>query len=310
MAAVTADAPEAVFEQYRPLLLGLGYRLLGSMWDAEDIVQEAYLRWTRTDRDQVREPRAFLVTVVSRLALDQLRSARATREAYVGPWLPEPVDAAELGPLDTAELRDTLSYATLHLMEQLTPPERAAFVLREAFEMPYDAIAGIVGGTAANSRQLHHRAATRLAAARDDRFRPSGEDHAELLTRFLDAARGGDLDALTGLFSQDVVAWNDGGGRARAALHPITGRDRVIAFVVGLARRYPIDHMRLTEANGQPALWLSVDGNDQLALLDIKDGVIHEVFAVLNPDKLTRLAGRDRPGRAADPPRHHTPDDQ
>lgn len=296
MAAVTTGAPEAVFEQYRPLLLGLGYRLLGSMWDAEDIVQEAYLRWTRTDREQVREPRAFLVTVVSRLALDQLRSARATREAYVGPWLPEPVDTDELGPLDTAEMRDTLSFATLHLMEQLTPPERAAFVLREAFEMPYGDIAGIVGGTAANCRQLHHRATTRLAAARDDRFKPTGEDHAKLLTRFLDAARGGDLDALTGMLSADVTAWNDGGGRARAARNPIIGRDRVIAFVVGLVRRFPIDSARLTEANGQPALWLSVDGKDQLALLDIKDGVIHEVFAVLNPDKLTRFAGRGRPG--------------
>ncbi|WP_333769995.1 RNA polymerase sigma-70 factor [Streptomyces sp. IBSBF 2435] len=290
MAAVTADAP--VFEQHRALLLGLAYRLLGSMWDAEDVVQEAYLRWTRADRDEVREPRAYLLTVVSRLALDQLRSARVTREAYVGPWLPEPVDAGELGPLDTAELRDTLSYATLHLMEQLTPPERAAFVLREAFEMPYDDIARIVGGTAANCRQLHHRAATRLAAVRGDRFRPSDEDHSRLLTRFLDAARGGDLDALTGMLSEDVVAWNDGGGRARAALRPVTGRDHVIAFVLGLVSRYPFGETRLTEANGRPALLLAVDGHEQVTLLDIRDGVIHAVFAVLNPDKLTRLPDR------------------
>lgn len=297
MTAATG-APETVFEQYRPLLLGLGYRLLGSMWDAEDVVQEAYLRWTGTDRDQVREPRAFLVTVVSRLALDQLRSARTAREAYVGPWLPDPVDTGELGPLDTAEMRDTLSYATLHLMEQLTPPERAAFVLREAFEMPYGDIAGIVGGTAANCRQLHHRATTRLAAARGDRFRPTGEDHARLLTRFLDAARGGDLDALTGMLSEDVTAWNDGGGRARAALNPVTGRARVIAFVLGLAGRYPVESARLTEANGQPALWLTVDGKDQLVLLDIEDGLIHGVFTVLNPDKLTRFARGRAPGRA------------
>ncbi|NUS17667.1 MAG: RNA polymerase sigma factor SigJ [Streptomyces sp.] len=276
------------------MLLGLAYRLLGSMWDAEDAVQEAYLRWTRTDRGEVREPRAFLVTVVSRLALDQLRSARATREAYVGPWLPEPVDTAGLGPLDSAELRDTVSYATLHLMEQLTPPERAAFVLREAFELPYEEIAGIVGGTAANCRQLHHRAAVRLAAARGDRFRPSAEDHALLLERFLDAARSGDLDALTGMLSQDVVAWNDGGGRTRAALHPIAGRDHVVAFVLGLVRRYSFHGARITEANGQPALRLSVDGRggvDTVTLLDVRGGLVHGIYAVLNPDKLTRLPG-------------------
>jgi RNA polymerase sigma-70 factor (ECF subfamily) len=294
VAVVTADAPETLFEQHRPMLLGLAYRLLGSMWDAEDVVQEAYLRWTRADRESVREPRAFLVTVVSRLALDQLRSARVTREAYVGPWLPEPVDAGTLGPLDTAELRDTLSYATLHLMEQLTPPERAAFVLREAFELPYDDIAGIIGVTVAHCRQLHHRAETRLAASRGDRFRPSGEDHARLLGRFLDAARGGDLDALTEMLSEDVVAWNDGGGRTRAALQPVTGRDRVIAFVLGLIERYRFELIRVTEVNGQPALHLAVDGSEQVALLDVRDGVIHGVFAVLNPDKLTRLAAQER----------------
>ncbi|WP_328911987.1 MULTISPECIES: RNA polymerase sigma factor SigJ [unclassified Streptomyces] len=302
MAAATggpeAVGPEAVFEQHRPLLIGLAYRLLGSMWDAEDVVQEAYLRWTRTGREQVREPRAFLVTVVSRLALDQLRSARVTREAYVGPWLPELVDTRAAGPLDTAELRDTLSYATLHLMERLTPPERAVFVLREAFELPYDAIAEIVGVSTPNCRQLHHRAGKRLAEGRGPgadggaavRFRPSGADHAALFTRLLDAARGGDLDALTDLLTEDVVSWSDGGGRTRAALRPILGRSRVIAFLLGLIRRHSADHFRLTEANGQPALRLTVDGRDHLTLLGIRDGRICGIFTVLNPDKLTRLA--------------------
>ncbi|WP_273379023.1 sigma-70 family RNA polymerase sigma factor [Actinopolymorpha pittospori] len=135
--------------------MGLAYRLLGSMWDAEDVVQDAFLRWTAADRVDVREPRAFLLTIVSRLALDQLRSARVTREAYTGPWLPEPVDSAAFGPLDTAELRDTLSYAALHLMERLSPPERAVFLLREAFDLPYDDIAPIIGATVANCRQIH-----------------------------------------------------------------------------------------------------------------------------------------------------------
>jgi RNA polymerase sigma-70 factor (ECF subfamily) len=297
MAAVSTGTPAAVFEEHRPLLTGLAYRLLGSMWDAEDIVQEAFVRWTRTDTERIREPRAFLVTVVSRLALDQLRSARVTREAYVGPWLPEPVDSRSVGPLDTAELRDTVSYATLHLMERLTPPERAVFVLREAFELPYDTLAEIVGTTPANCRQLHHRAAGRLAEARGGAEsagrvpRPSGREHALLVSRFIEAARDGDLAGLTALLSEDVVAWNDGGGKVRAALRPVAGRARVLAFVTGLLERYSFADMRLTEANGQPALRLTVDGREQITLFDIReDGLVHGVFAVLNPDKLGHLA--------------------
>lgn len=276
------------FEEQRPLLLGLAYRLLGSMWDAEDMVQEAYLRWMGTDPDEIREPRAFLVTVVSRLALDQLRSARVTREAYTGPWLPEPVATGAFGPLETAELHDTLSYATLHLMERLSPPERAVFVLREGFDLPYDDIAEIVGTSAANCRQLHHRAGRRLAEGRD-RFTPSPADHAELVSRFLDAARNGDLTMLTDLLGEDVVAWNDGGGKVRAALHPVAGRDNVLAFVQGLLARYEVGEMRLIEANGEPALWTTIDGHEQFVAFDVRDGRIHGIFAVLNPDKLTRV---------------------
>jgi RNA polymerase sigma-70 factor (ECF subfamily) len=283
-----ADAER--FEALRPLLLGLAYRLLGSMWDAEDVVQDAYLRWMRTDGSQVREPRAFLVTVVSRLALDQLRSARATREAYTGPWLPEPVAADTFGPADSAELRDTLSYATLHLMELLTPPERAVFVLREAFDLPYDEIARIVASPAGTCRQLHHRAAHRLAEGRDTRFAPSPAEHRELLARFLDAARGGDLASLTDLLSEDVVAYNDGGGKVRAALHPVTGRDHVLAFVAGLMSRYPLTRADLTEANGEPAIWTVIGGQRQLVAFDVRAGRIHAIYGVLNPDKLTHVA--------------------
>jgi RNA polymerase sigma-70 factor (ECF subfamily) len=280
--------PAEVFERHRPLLLGLGYRLLGSMWDAEDVVQEAFLRWTRTDHAEVREPRAFLITVVSRLALDQLRSARATREAYTGPWLPEPVSADAFGPLETAELRDTLSYATLHLMERLSPPERAVFVLREAFELPYDDIAGIVGSPAATCRQLHHRAVGRLADGRD-RFRPSTSEHSRLLQRFIDAAQSGDLATLTELLAEDVVAYNDGGGKVRAALRPVTGRAKVLAFIAGLMSRYPISDVRLVEANGEPGVWAVIGGQEQLTAVDVRGGRIHAIYGVLNPDKLSRV---------------------
>ncbi|MFB9830698.1 RNA polymerase sigma-70 factor [Actinoallomurus acaciae] len=280
------DAVE-IFEEHRRLLLGLGYRLLGSMWDAEDVVQEAFLRWTNTDRSRIREPRAFLVTVVTRLALDQLRSARATRQAYTGPWLPEPVDGQAFGPLETAELRDTLSYATLHMMERLSPPERAVFVLREAFDLPYGRIAEILGRPVATCRQWHHRAARHLSRGAG-RFTPAPEDHTELLTRFLTAARNGDMTALTDLLAEDAVAYNDGGGKVRAALRPIVGRDDVVAFVTGLMSRYPVEEARLTQVNGEPAIWTVIGGQRQLVAFDVRDGRINAIYGVLNPDKLTR----------------------
>ncbi len=276
------------FEAHRPVLIGLAYRLLGSMWDAEDVVQEAWLRWSGADRSDIREPRAFLLTVVSRLALDQLRSARVRRETYTGPWLPEPIPTAEAGPLDTAELRDTVSLATLHLMERLSPPERAVFVLREAFELPYDRIAEIVGSSLANARQLYHRASVRLSEGRD-RFRPSAGEHAELLAKFMAAAGGGDLEALTDLRHEDVVYWSDGGGRVRAALRPIHGRRKVVAFLTGLRIRYSYGGATLGEANGHPVLWTRIGDVTQLVALDLYEGRVRGLYSVLNPDKLQRV---------------------
>ena len=277
---------EAVFEEQRRHLVSVAYRMLGSVADAEDVVQEAYLRWARTDRATIRDPRAFLATVVSRLALDQLRSARATREVYPGPWLPEPVATGSLGPLDTAELRESVSYAALHLMERLTPPERAVFVLREAFGLPYDDIAEILDMTAGACRQLRHRAGRRLEDG-PGRFQASGTDHAKLLERFLAAAATGDLAALSNLLSDDVVAYNDGGGRVRAALRPIFGREKVLAFVAGLVSRYPGGVAQVGEANGEPVAWTSLGGGEQLVTLGVRGGRIHAIFVVLNPAKLT-----------------------
>jgi RNA polymerase sigma-70 factor (ECF subfamily) len=290
------------FEEHRPLLLGLAYRLLGSMWDSEDIVQEAWLRWLGTDRAAVREVRPFLVTVVSRLALDHLKSARVAREVYPGPWLPEPVPAAALGPLDTVELRDTVSYATIHLLERLSPPERAVFVLREAFQLAYDDIAETVGVTAAHSRQLHRRARQRMAEGRD-RFPGDREEHARLVAGFLSAAQSGDLEPLAGLLSESVTAWNDGGGKVRAARRPITGKRHVLAFLTGLLSSYGLGPARLTEANGEPALWTGMAGQEQLVTFDIRDGRIVAIYGMLNPDKLHHM---HRPaaehGPAADRP--------
>lgn len=279
-----------VFEQHRPVLVGLAYRLLGSMWDAEDVVQDSFLRWAGTNQAEVRNARAFLLTIVSRLALDRLKSARVTRESYVGPWLPEPVDASELGPLDTAELRDTVSYATLHMLERLSPPERAVFVLREAFDVPYEQVSDVVGTSPAHCRQLMLRARRHLGEDRE-RSRPTEQEHSRLLLTFLAAARTGDLEALNELLADDVVSWTDGGGRVRAALRPIVGRARVVAFVRGLVSRYHVDDATLIMANGHPALHVRVEGESQLVTVDPRDGRIANLYAVLNPDKL-RLVSR------------------
>jgi RNA polymerase sigma-70 factor (ECF subfamily) len=279
------DAVE-VFEDQRGVLLGLAYRLLGSMWDAEDVVQDAYLRWTRADRGGIRDPRAFLVTVVTRLALDQLRPARVTRAAYVGPWLPEPVATDRLGPLDTVELRDTVAFATVHLMERLSPPERAVFVLREAFELPYDEIAEIVGLSAVACRQTSHRARRRLAEGGGERFHPSRQDQARLLTGFLEAASSGDLTALSRVLADDVTAWSDGGGVVRAARRPVQGRRKVAAFWTGLFRRRWFGPHQIVEVNGEIGVRMTLGGNERILIMDIRAGQILQIFSVLNPVKL------------------------
>lgn len=276
------------FQSYRPLLIGLGYRLLGSMWDAEDVVQEASLRWAKADRAEIRQPRGFLVTVVTRLALDHLKSARVAREAYVGPWLPEPVATDSLGPLDTVELRDSVAYATMHMMERLTPPERAVFVLREAFVLPYEEIASIIGATVVSCRQLSSRAVRKVRGERE-RFSPPPSEHRKLLVAFLRAASTGDTGSLLELLSEDVTAWNDGGGNARAARRPIRGREAVISFVNGLGRKYDLGTAVEVEANGGMAIWLTMGNQEQLVTCSVRDGRIHEILGVLNPEKLLHM---------------------
>jgi RNA polymerase sigma-70 factor (ECF subfamily) len=278
------------FEPHRPLLIGLAYRLLGSLWDAEDAVQDAFVRWVSIDVADIREPRAFLITTVSRICLDMLKSSRRTREQYVGPWLPEPFVSDERGPEEASELRDSLAYATLHLLETLTPPERAVFVLREGFDVPYADVADVVATTEANCRQLLSRARRKVHGAAP--ARPATPDEQRfLLDRFLAAVESGNLSELSTLLSADVAAWNDGGGKVRAALRPVRGRAQVIAFLQGLLTRYGLGTTDRVQVNGQPGLRTGISGLRQIVAMDYADGRIHGIYVVLNPDKLRRVGG-------------------
>jgi RNA polymerase sigma-70 factor (ECF subfamily) len=292
--SISDDDGSAEFLTLRPRLLGIAYRMLGSMWDAEDVVADAMVRWLSTDRAEVREPAAFLTTVVSRLALDQLRRARTVRETYIGPWLPEPVSAASFDPLDTLVKRDTLSLATLRLMEQLTPPERAVFVLREAFDIPYTQIAEILDVSDGNARQLLHRAQTKLADGRRRRNTDPAA-HTALLERLLRAVGAGELEDLQDLLAADVVAYSDGGGKARAARKPVVGRDKVILFIGNLRRRFgPSPYLRLLEVNGEPAAQIALGGQDSIVALQVHDGKVQSILTVLNPDKLVWVGRADQ----------------
>ncbi|PZG10780.1 RNA polymerase subunit sigma [Micromonospora craterilacus] len=291
MSPVDAAEAAGALDAHRPMLLGLAYRLLGSRHDAEDVLQETYLRWVRIDRTGVTEPRRYLSRVVTHLAMDRLRARQATREAYVGPWLPEPVPTAPspFGPLERVELRDSLSTALLHLLERLTPPERAVYVLHTAFELPYAEIAELLDRSAEDCRQLHHRATLRIG--RGPRFTADRAEQERLLEAFIAAADKGDLAALTDLVAADATAWSDGGGRVRAARNPVTGADRVARFVLGIRDRGGLLTVHRTELNGQPAaVMVPTAGRRYVVTLGTAAGRITDVFIVANPDKLPWLA--------------------
>lgn len=282
--APDADAL-AVFEAHRPRLFGLAYRMLGAASDADDVLQEARLRWLATDRAAIVNAEAYLVTMVSRLALDQLGSARVRREVYVGPWLPEPIATAP--DVDAHDL----SLAFLHLLERLSPAERAAFLLAEVFDYSHAEVARVLGKSEAACRQLAARA---RAHVRDGRPRlvDTGE-HARVLGAFVTACASGELAALERLLTADAVVLSDGGGKVTAALHPVTGADRVARMLLGLARKGGAG-LTPTPAtlNGLPALVLrDAAGAVDLALaLDVVGGKIAAVYLVRNPDKLAGLA--------------------
>jgi RNA polymerase sigma-70 factor (ECF subfamily) len=289
-----ADAKSAaeIFEQHRPKLTGLAYRLLGRMGEAEEVAQDAFLRWFAADREEVRDPYAFLVTTVTRLSLDRLKSARARHEQYVGSWLPEPVmtDRTPVGPLDSLEQRDLISIGLMRLLERLSAPERAVFVLREAFDLSYEEIAATLGLELAHCRQLHSRAQKRLSSERS-RFTPSREEHLRLLTELHSASQRGDVDGLRALLTDGVVSYGDGGGRVRTAINPVQGADRVARLFVGLARKYPEEFARVQtlDVNGTPGLMISFGGIRHVLCVDIEDGRIRNIYNVANPEKLAYL---------------------
>jgi RNA polymerase sigma-70 factor, ECF subfamily len=278
------------FEQQRSYLFSIAYRLLGSVSDAEDVLQEAYLRWDRAQPDAVQSVRAFLSTVVVHLCMDQLRSARARREVYVGQWLPEPLVTSGRAELtDSVVLRESLSFAFLLMLEKLSPLERAVFVLREVFDYDYAEIAPVVGKSEANCRQSFHRARQRLSDEQS-RFEPGREHLEELTEQFLRATTAGDVQGLMDLLAEDVISIGDGGGKAAAGLRPIHSRDRVTRGFIGNLTKMPPDHAWITEVNGQPAIVATRHGKPYgVVLLEVRDGRIQTLYSVVNPDKLGYL---------------------
>lgn len=285
------DEALAVFGAVRPRLFGIAYRMLGSASEAEDIVQEAWLRWQGTDRSVVEDPPAFLATTTTRLAINALQSARARRETYIGPWLPEPIDTSA-DPTLGAERAEALGFAVLVMLERLTPTERAAYVLREAFAYPYDQISEIVQLSEAAARQLVSRARKHLAGER--RREVSQQEQRRLLTAFLSAAQTGDLDELERLFAEDVVSYSDGGGLVRASKFPVVGRERVAKFVRAFHTHF-WDGVDITDAetNGQPSVVLSKEGAT-FAVVTLVSGArgIDQVLWMMNPQKLAGVTSR------------------
>ena len=287
------------FEEHRPLLFSIAYRMLGSASDAEDVVQDAWLRYR--DAVDIRSPRAFAATIVTRLCLDRLKSARATREEYVGPWLPEPIlTTAEglapnrsEGPDVTLQRSESVTLAFLVMLETLSPEERAVFLLREVFDYKHDEIAEMLGLTSANSRQLFHRAKERIRSRgpRADVAAPASQR--EVLLRFTEALKDGDARALTDLLTEDVGFWSDGGGKVAAARRPLVGRDAVMTLLVGLHRTgvaagaFADASFALREVNGEPALLISASGRlDTVFVLSVAGSRISALRVVRNPDKL------------------------
>jgi RNA polymerase sigma-70 factor, ECF subfamily len=280
-----------VFEDHRPALARLAYRMLGSLADVDDVLQEAYLRWSRNDRATVQSPRAYLFSIVTRLCIDQRQAIEARKQTYVGPWLPEPViESGATGPIDRIETAESVSMAFLLVLESLSPVERAAYLLRRVFDYDYDEIARILDKSEPSCRQLVSRAEKRVFDRRP-RFERDPAEAERLTDAFLQACATGELEGLVQLLAADAVLYSDGGGKVAAALAPIRGADKIARFFVGIMKKVPPGlEVRKVRVNGQPGLITLIDGQIYLVLtLDIVDGRIANCFVVRNPDKLARV---------------------
>jgi len=293
--------PSATFEPHRRRLLGLAYRMLGSMAEAEDAVQEAYLRWHNADREKVADPRAFLITTTTRICLDVLKSARVRREDYVGPWLPDPVvDTAALAPDTQAEMAEDLSVALLLALDRLSPLERAAFLLHDVFDYSFTQVADTLGRHEAACRRLASRARAHVREARPTAAMPTRAGsrsivakHAALLSAFIAASRSGEVATLTRLLASDARLVTDGGGKVAAALNVIEGAERVAAFLAGVVRKGWTDDttVRFDTINGLPGLIIGGPGGlVQTNAFEIEGDVVRAIYVVRNPDKLRHLA--------------------
>jgi len=283
------------FTEHRALLFTVAYEMLGSAADAEDVLQDSWLRWSQADRSDVRDPRAYLVRIVTRQALNRLRTVQRQREEYVGTWLPEPlVTAADV--FDDVELAESVSFAMLMVLETLSPLERAVFVLREVFAFEYDEIAAMTERTPAACRQLVARARNHVQARRPRFEAPT--DVERIITEFFTAATTGRMEDLMALMAPDVVLHTDGGGKKKAALHPITGPDKVARFLFAVTPADAKIDIEWRVVNGSPALLLFLDDElDSVVTMAARDGLVREIYFVRNPDKLTGIGVRREVGR-------------
>ena len=280
------------FEHYRVLLFSIAYRMTGSAIDAEDLVQETYLRYQASQSEEIVSLKAYLTTILTRLTLNYLKSARVAHEQYMGIWLPEPILTSEDSgfPQAALEQQEALSLAFLRLLEMLSPPERAVFLLREIFDYPFHDIGAILSKSPATCRQIFHRARLTLEDKRT-RFEPEPQRQRQLLLSFLAASQAGDMDALTHLLVESAVSWSDGGGKIQAPLRPIRGRSAVVRYWTQMARKDPrLLELRMEEVNGQLAVvaWEGAALFAVIALMATQEGV-QEMYTILNPEKLVYI---------------------
>jgi RNA polymerase sigma-70 factor (ECF subfamily) len=279
------------FNQHRSLLFAIAYRMLGTVADAEDMVQETFLRWQQTTEATVKSAKTYLSTIITRLCIDHLRSARVQREHYVGPWLPEPLMTQQADdPATQVELADSLSMAFLVVLERLSPIERAVFLLREVFDYDYDELAQMVGKSPANCRQILRRSRQHITDQRP-RFQVDQQQQEQITVKFLEATNQGNLEDLLSLLAKDVTYWSDGGGQVAAALKPLHGAMKVARFLLALhSKRLNTAVSYLIEVNGQPGVMVIMgDRIQSVTTFDIVNDFIQSIYTMRNPDKLKRI---------------------